>query len=445
MIKPNIFRFLIFIVILVPASFSYGQRDLARMRQINPQMPPPMEIDEERVAANGIRKIEGKHLALYTDLREQADIVEFAEVFDAAVPLWCEYFGLDVADTEGWQVNAFVIGDKKKFIAAKLFSEDLPEFPTGFNLHHNMWIYHQPGNYYTRHLLLHEGTHSIMHWFLRGVGPPWYSEGMAELLAVHRWHEGELEMNYDLKSKEEAEYWGRVKIIREDVAAGNSRSLEDVFVTPFKAFSSAHSVRNYAWAWAACKFFGEHPLSRAQFAELESRAHDETNEFNRVFFRAVKNDWPQLKRDWKLFLADMDYGIRVSQLAITDVAGEGGNLFSIDATRGWQKTSIEVKKGETYQINASGRFQVANDDGTPWPCEPGGVTIEYFRGHPLGMLMAGVAGGEAEETDGLTAPTPIGLKGTFTATQDGKLCFRINESAAKLTDNSGSVQVRVSQ
>ena len=115
MIKPNIFRFLIFIVILVPASFGYGQRDLARMRQINPQMPAPMEIDEERVAANGIRRIEGKNLVLYTDLREQADIVELAEVFDKAVPLWCEYFSIDIADTEGWQVNAFVIGDKKKF------------------------------------------------------------------------------------------------------------------------------------------------------------------------------------------------------------------------------------------------------------------------------------------------------------------------------------------
>ena len=60
--------------------------------------------------------------------------------------------------------------------------------------------------------------------------------------------------------------------------------------------------------------------------------------------------------------------------------------------------------------------------------------------------MAGVVSGdEGQELGGLLEPTPIGLKGTFTATQDGKLCFRINESAAKLDDNSGSVIVRVSQ
>lgn len=441
MIKPKFSPFVIFIATLLLTSFSYGQRDLAHMREINPQMPEPMEINEERVIANGILRIEGKHVVLYTDLREQAEIVELVKVFDLAVPKWCEYFEVDPETTEGWQVSAFVIGDKKKFIAAGLFPKDLPEFPAGYNLHHNMWIYLQPGNYYTRHLLLHEGTHSFMQWFLRGSGPPWYSEGMAELLGVHRWQEGELELNYNLRNKEEAEYWGRVKIIREDIAAGDSRSLEDVFRMPNEAF---RSVRNYAWSWAACKFFGEHPLSRAQFAELKSNANDLSREFSREFFRAVKNDWPQLKRDWQLFLADMDYGIQVSQLAITDVAGQGGDVFSIDATRGWQKTTIEVKKGETYQINASGRFQVA-DDGTPWPCEPGGVTIEYFRGNPLGMLMAGIIGDEDEESDGLTEPTPIGLAGTFTATQDGNLCFRINESAAKLNDNSGSVQVRVSQ
>ena len=384
--KLNFTPFLIFIAVLLLASVVYGQRDLAHMREINPQMPAPMEIDEERVIANGILRIEGKHVVLYTDLREQAEIVELAKVFDLAVPQWCEYFQVDPATAEGWQVNAFVIGDKKKFVAAGLFPEDLPEFPSGFNRDHNMWVYLQPGNYYTRHLLLHEGTHSFMQWFLQGSGPPWYSEGMAELLAVHRWQEGELELNYNLRSAEEAEYWGRVKIIREDVAAGDSRSLEDVFRMPNQAF---RSVRNYAWAWAACKFFSEHPLSRAQFAELESIANDRSGEFSRKFFRTVKNDWPQLKRDWQLFLADMEYGIQIAQLAIIDVEGQGGDVFSIDATRGWQKTTFEVKKGQTYEINASGRFQVA-DDGTPWPCEPGGVTIEYFRGHPLGMLMAGI-------------------------------------------------------
>ena len=70
MIKPKFSPFVIFIATLLLTSFSYGQRDLAHMREINPQMPEPMEINEERVIANGILRIEGKHVVLYTDLRE---------------------------------------------------------------------------------------------------------------------------------------------------------------------------------------------------------------------------------------------------------------------------------------------------------------------------------------------------------------------------------------
>lgn len=437
----NSILILVPVVFLASVSHLKGQRDLEAMKQLNPRMPPPMDIDEDRVVACGIQRIEAKHVVIYTDIRDREDINELGKVFDLGMAEMCEYFEVEPNQLEGWQLSAFVIQDKAKFENANLFPADLPEFPAGFNAGHHMWVYLQPGNYYTRHLLLHEGTHAFMQWHLGGSGQPWYSEGMAEMLGVHRWNDSELKLNYRLKSKEEAEYWGRVKIINEDVAADNALTLEQVLQIENVAF---RNVRSYAWAWAACKFFSQHPLSKSQFDNLRDHANDVSGNFNRQFFRAVKNDWSRLQNDWELFITEMDYGIQVEQLSIFDAgAGEDGSSFSIDATRGWQKTKFQVEQGKTYRIQAKGRYQIAND-GEPWACEPGGITIEYYRGQPLGMLMAGSVA-EKDGVRGLIQQQPIGLEGEFTAEHDGILCFRVNESPANLDDNSGSLVVTISE
>ena len=63
----------------------------------DPWQPP--EIDESRVTREGIRKLQGARLTLYTDLASQPAIDELPEVFDRAVPLWCEYFEIPVERT----------------------------------------------------------------------------------------------------------------------------------------------------------------------------------------------------------------------------------------------------------------------------------------------------------------------------------------------------------
>ncbi len=85
-----------------------------------PQTPSVIEIDDQRVNANGIRKLSGKHLILYTDVRERTDVDELVTVFDLAVPQWCEYFGIDAQLTRNWQMTAFVIEDQSRFEAVGL-------------------------------------------------------------------------------------------------------------------------------------------------------------------------------------------------------------------------------------------------------------------------------------------------------------------------------------
>src|SRR5262249_14224219 len=137
---------------------------------------------------------------LYTDLPSSLAVDELPGVFDQAFLQWCAYFGIDEKDHADWRMTGYLIKDKVRFTAAGLLPDDLPPFLNGYCRGHEIWVYNQPsGNqtsdYYRRHLLLHEGTHGFMFTVLRGCGPPWYSEGMAELLATHRWADGRLQLN----------------------------------------------------------------------------------------------------------------------------------------------------------------------------------------------------------------------------------------------------------
>jgi hypothetical protein len=80
-----------------------------------------------------------------------------------------------------------------------------------------------------------------------------------------------------------------------------------------------------------------------------------------------------------------------------------------------------------------------------WPCEPGGVSIRYWRGRPLGMLLAAVRPDHYshDRPSPLTRPQPIGLGATLEPDRDGTLFLRINDSPAELRDNAGELRVRV--
>ncbi len=434
------------------------------MQRINPHMQPAMPIDQARVEASGIRRIEGKHITLYTDIRDDPSIDELPLVFDAAIEHWCRYFDVPPERTEGWRISGFIIQDRTRFDTAGLIPDDLGDFPTGLNRGHEMWILLQRGDYYTRHLWIHEGTHAFMQWFLRGTGAPWYSEGMAELLAVHRWEDGQLELETRLRNPEDAEWWGRPKVIRDSRNDGTLRSLADVFATGPIMFGD---VEDYAWGWAACRFLSHHPLSRDAFANMQNEYTASPVEFVAKLELAIAASRATIDRDWQLYLAEQDYGFEIErgimvESAPGDVGTDGSSVFKIRADHGWQLTDLHVDEGQSYRISGEGEFQVAlepvhgqvdpvNGDSDveevrAWICESGGVTIEYYRERPLGMLVAGVLDDEGSVDDliqGNAIGHAIGLSAGFTPAKSGRLCFRINDSPARMDDNEGELSVRV--
>ncbi len=410
-----------------------------------PVLPARPSIDEQRFVAHGIRRVTGKHLVLYTDLPIDDSIEELPKVFDLAVVQWSKYFETPLSSLEDWRLVAYLIKDKRPFKAVGALPDDLPPFRNGFQRSWEIWLYEQPSRYYRRHLLLHEGTHAFMAWKNRAMGPPWYMEGMAELFGTHLWQDGRLTMACFPKSKEQFSHWGRIRIIKDEVAQGRAHTLVGVLKLP----PNAH-LRNepYAWCWAASWFLRNHPLSSKAFAELKDKANDTSDDFSRQFYDRMRPQWDDLNEQWQLLVMNIDYGYDLSRALIqrkpsVDLPPEGAEV-DISATHGWQSTGLRLSAGETYRIRATGRYQVASKPRVWW-CEPGGVTIRYHNKMPLGKLLGAVRD-DKNPPRGLTPlarPQQIGLLRTLPCERSGTLYLKINESSAELHDNAGRMRVRI--
>ena len=412
-------------------------------------------LDGEQLAAQGIRIIEGKHLTLYTDLPPDEEIDILPQVFDLAVPQWCAYFGIDPVEVADWHMRGSLMKDKESralFVRTGLLRADVPDFGNGYSTGRSLWLYEQPTGYYRRHLLLHEGTHGFMNTLLRGAGPPWYTEGIAELLATHAYDDGRLQMNYFPASREEVPMLGRIKMIETARAERRMMPLEAVLNYDNRAHRENEA---YAWCWALAKFLDTHARYQARFRSLVAHVRDP--DFATRFAELFADDWPNLAEEWQHFAATLTHGHDIERTAID--WKPGAPLASRDAQvtvlaeRGWQSSGLRLVAGVNYRITAEGRFQVA-DQPKIWWSEPGGVTIRYHAGRPLGMLLGVVrpdrqraaeipVGEQASETPFLS-PFEIGTDTTVAPAASGTLYLRINDSPGELNDNAGSLDVRVS-
>ncbi len=404
--------------------------------------PAPRAIDPAQIPAEGIREIRGKHLRLWTDVPANPAVDELPQVFDAAVAQWAEYFGVPLKQTADWQVQGFLIRERAKFEALGLLPEGHHNYLNGYALGNELWFDEQQSDYYRRHLLLHEGTHSFMLSFLGSAGPGWYMEGTAELLGTHRWRGNQLELNVFPESREEVPFWGRIKLLRDEHARGSALSLGQVLAIDNRQVLTTDA---YAWCWGLCKFLDSHPEYGEKFRKLPRQV--QAANFNARFRRMFHQEWADLNVEWQAFVVALEYGYDTKRMAMQHTAAKSVDepvKTTIAADRGWQATPWLLRGGTEYRVSASGRYQIAND-GQPWPCEPGGITIRYHDGKPLGMLLGALrpVNSQVEERYDFAHPLAIGLGETIKPTYDAVLYLRVNDSPAELSDNQGAVQVRI--
>jgi len=427
--------------------------DLLNQPDLETNVPPAtvarMPVDDALVRARGIRKLESRFLTLYTDLPAGKQIDELPAIFDLAVPQWASYFEIDVAKLTEFRLTGFLMDNPLTFKAAGLMPDTLPEFPNGYQQGWEFWVHQQPSDYYRRHLVLHEGVHGFMNRVLGGTGPPWYSEGMAELLGTHRWVDGNLTVNYFPQDKTETPDWGRVKIVRDGYSAGKALTLEEIM----RYDTTAHlRTEPYGWCWAACTFFQHHPRTREPFAKLRSRARITGFGFADDFEEALKSDWDEINEQWQLFVVNMDYGYDLESALVVHhkepaVEVETSADATISASRGWQSTGLKLAAGVQYRIQAHGKYKV-NDQPKVWWCEPAGVTIHYHQGFPLGALLGALRNEETPLRGGITPlarPGVIGSDLTITHPSGGVLYLQVNEASGELANNEGEIIVRVTR
>jgi hypothetical protein len=412
--------------------------------------PAPVVIEAERVRAAGIRAIPGRRMTLYTDVPSSPEIDELPAVFEAAVPQWAAYFGVEKTVPADWHVDGFLMQDGEKFKQAGLVPAHIPEFKHGFAIGSNVWLFRQPVPYYNRHLLLHEGTHSFMHTQLGHCGPPWYMEGMAEIFGTHRIADGKLTTRYMPRNRDEVPNLGRMKLVHDAIADGRRMTLAEIMNYGARAHLENEP---YAWCWALCAWLDGHPRYQARFRRMQKHVHEPTR-FNDEFKKLFLADMATMAREWSDFADGLEFNVDIGRSAIDFRPGRplpsSAASVTVAADRGWQSSGIRLEAGKTYKLAASGRFQIAESTDKsgatkPWPCEPGGVTIRYYHGRPLGVLLGSV------EPDQLPAGTPppmlipevVGLGTTLTPARTGTLYFRVNDSYGELGDNSGTLTVTV--
>ena len=407
--------------------------------------PVRQPLDPQRAAAVGFRKLESKYLTMYTDLPSFPAVDELPAVFDLAIAPWCEYFGVERRKVEGWRLTGYLMRDRDRFVSAGAIPDYLPKFENGFQSGDEIWWRDDPADYYRRHLMLHEGTHAFMSRWLGGVGPPWFAEGCAELVATHRWSDGQLTMRYLPQDRDETPNWGRVKIVRDDFAAGRGMALPAIFSYDLQ---SHLRVEMYGWSWAAAQFLDAHPLSRAAFRGRFADAREEGPELTRRMLADIGESAGDLSEEWQLYAAEADYGYDIARAAVKRRPGQPLTdpevRVKILASQGWQSTGVELQAGETYEVAAVGRYRLVA--GPPeWPCEPGGVTIRYHRGLPLGMLVGAIRPDPlpANTLTPLARPQPIGRKRLVEPEWSGVLYLKINEPPGELADNDGELLVRI--
>lgn len=413
---------------------SHFLRDISRLK-----------VDEQQVAQAGIRKLAGKRIAFYTDLPSGNEIDALPEIFDQAFPQWREYFGVAAEASAEWRALGCLMKDRERFRRAGLLPPDVPDFPNGYARNFEFWLFDQPTDYYRRHLFLHEGTHVFMITQLGAMGPPWFGEGLAELLGLHRWRDGRLTLGYLPLSREETPLWGRIRIIQDAVAARRALRWQDVLAYDYHAH---RQTEPYAWCWAAATLLERQPRYRARFHELFKHATDDDASFSARVERLFAPDWQAICEEWQLLVANMEYGYDVPRSAVDFAAGRplppGGARLRVAADRGWQNTGVRLEAGRTYRLTAAGRCTLAQTP-RPWSCEPNGVSIRYYRGQPLGLLLAAVRSDQPAPgaTTGLLRPWSIGLGAALQPSESGTLFLKLNDSPAELADNQGAYQVRI--
>jgi len=393
----------------------------------------------------GLRVLESERLALATDRAERPGdgVEDLPRLFDAAVATWCEHFGITTESLGAWRTFGCLVVDVERFRAAGLLPPEIPPFTNGFCDRNRFWLMDQPNPAYRRHLLLHEGAHAFT-LTVRGLATPvWHNEGIAEYLATHRLDERGRFVHTPMPARSaDVEQLGRIEQLHDLRATGRIPSLSAVLAAPPAAH---HDLAAYAASWAAYAMFARHPRYAAGFSTLERGPLGPDFTARLAATPGFAADRAAL--DFDAFTDDLDYGYDFARSAIDWSAGpplEAPAGVRVAAGRGWLNAGLSLAKGRRYALHARGRCTLGTIGDTAIETEPAGIALDWYRGRPLGQLLAAQwidAPADGGRPRFLVLGT--GATATLTAQADGPLYLKLNEPPGSLGDDAGEFAVEV--
>jgi hypothetical protein len=423
---------------------------------------PTLEALTATARRTGLRVLEGDHLVLVTDRPARAGdgVEELPAVFDAAWAAWCRHYGLDPADHENWRAFGCLIVDRERFRAAGLLPDDLPDFANGFCAGRRIWLHDQSSAAYRRHLLLHEGVHAFTITLRDLDTPPWYTEGIAEYLATHRLDasaaapgsgaaNGQVFVPTPLPARpEDVEQLGRIERLRQLRRAAECPGLDAILTAPA---ADHRDLSAYAANWAAVTFLAQHPAHAEAFRATERGPLD--RRFNARLAATPGWDAAAAARDFDAFTDEVDYGFDFARAGIDWSPGrplDGSRTVEVPAGAGWTNTGCRLRAGNRYTFAASGRCLLkvlaadaaAGREEVRIETEPAGISLEWYRGRPLGrLLMAQWVERPADGGRPRFVVIAEGRRGEFVAPVDGVAYGRLNEPPGGLADSEGRFTV----
>ena len=248
-----------------------------------------------------------------------------------------------------------------------------------------------------------------MYTLLGHVGPPWYAEGIAELLGTHRWESGQLTLDYFPASATGSAQAGadRDRANRVRRAAGDAAERRAEF-RPAGACERR----------AVCMELGRCGVSRQPSALSRSFSHAAEfcrrpaiqSPLRRNFLRRRRRDGRGMASVRRRHRVRLRFQPHATDFTPGEALPASGAAVTVAADEGWQNSGLRLEAGKSYELHAEGRYQVGKDSplenlllpgrqSRAWLSEPNGVSIHYNHGDPLGILLAAVRAGRQPRRD----------------------------------------------
>jgi hypothetical protein len=433
---------------------------------------------------SGIRKLEGKHITFYTDIKSNTEVDRLPQIFDLLVSELCAYFEVELAKYDKFHVRAFLIDDLSKFSKHGIINNGI-DLRYGYSFQNQIWVRRQKSGYYQRHLFMHEGVHAFMFYAFGTSMPIWYCEGIAEMLATHKLENGKLKLGWFPTDSKSVPNLGRIetvkKIIENNDKNNNDKNKTKETTQKINISELSHlltldkktaheQIELYEMCWSFVMFCEHHRRYCKAFRKLVFKLTDSNIDFAKRFIMLIARENKvdistallQLEADWNDFKKNICYDydfnraeIDFSPLSNNVTKNSTDNLFPdtiIHADRGWQNSGLKLEAGKQYKLTASGKFQLAEKPDT-WRSEPDGITIKYNQKMPIGKLQAMIIPDiNLQMPNFLNASNynflpleykTIGSNTTWQPTKSGLLLFKINDAANSLHDNKGKITIKI--